>query len=155
MTNSQTIMVSAVPAQLGLKAAALAWPEVALAFSNARPGQSQQTWPGLGHSFYFWCLGPALMGSRAKASDLAWPGPILFWEMGLQVWSRPTVDRTGICLGIDMTISAYYFGILSYYAPILKSTTCYNFKKLNTSSQQLFGCLISHWDQRVLMVIHH
>ena len=33
-------------------------------------------------------------------------------------------DRTGICLGTDMTISAYYFGIfLNYYAPILKSTT--------------------------------
>ena len=28
----------------------------------------------------FWCLGLALMGSRAKASDLAQPGPTLFWE---------------------------------------------------------------------------
>ena len=33
-------------------------------------------------------------------------------------------DRTGTCLGMDMTISAYYFGIFkNYYAPILKSTT--------------------------------
>ena len=33
-------------------------------------------------------------------------------------------DMTGICLGTDMTISAYYFSIFkNYYAPILKPTT--------------------------------
>ena len=37
-----------VPARLGLKAAALAWPEVALAFSNPRPSQSRQTRLGPG-----------------------------------------------------------------------------------------------------------
>jgi hypothetical protein len=39
-------IVSDVPARLGLKAPALAWPEAALAFKNPRPGQSRQ--PGLG-----------------------------------------------------------------------------------------------------------
>ena len=39
---------SAVLARLGLKAVALAWPEAALAFSNARPGQSRQLRLGLG-----------------------------------------------------------------------------------------------------------
>ena len=39
--------ISAVPARLGLKALALAWPEVALASSSTRPGQSHQTWLGL------------------------------------------------------------------------------------------------------------
>jgi len=33
-------IASAVPAWLGLKALALAWPEAALAFSNFRLGQS-------------------------------------------------------------------------------------------------------------------
>jgi hypothetical protein len=47
---------SAVPARLGLKAPALAWPKTALAFAIHRPGQSRQ----LG-------LGPGL----------AWPGPRL------------------------------------------------------------------------------
>jgi len=47
---------SAVPARLGLKAPALAWPEPALAFSNPRPSQSRQT-----------RLGPGL----------AWPRPRL------------------------------------------------------------------------------
>jgi hypothetical protein len=37
---------SAVPARLGLKAPALAWPEAASAFSNPRPGQSRE--PRLG-----------------------------------------------------------------------------------------------------------
>ena len=27
-----------------------------------------------------WCLGPALIGSRAKTSDLAWPWPGPVWE---------------------------------------------------------------------------
>ena len=36
---------SAVPARLGLKAPALAWPEAASAFSNPRPGQSRETCP--------------------------------------------------------------------------------------------------------------
>ena len=40
-------ITSAVLAWLGLKALALAWPEVALASSNTRPGQSHQTWLGL------------------------------------------------------------------------------------------------------------
>ena len=40
--------LSAVPARLGLKAAALAWLETALAFSTHRPGQSRQPGPGLG-----------------------------------------------------------------------------------------------------------
>ena len=39
---------SAVLARLGLKAQALAWPKAALAFSNARPGQSCQPRLGLG-----------------------------------------------------------------------------------------------------------
>ena len=49
---------SAVPAQLGLKATALAWLEVALAFSTHRPGQSHQPGPG---------------------SGLAWPRPWLLY----------------------------------------------------------------------------
>ena len=51
------LLDSAVLARLGLKAPALAWPEVALASSNTRLGQSHQTWLGLG---------------------LAWPRPRLF-----------------------------------------------------------------------------
>ena len=50
------IVVSAVPARLGLEAPALAWPEGASASSDLRPGQSRQ--PRLG-------------------SGLAWPGPRL------------------------------------------------------------------------------
>jgi hypothetical protein len=42
------LRTSAVPARLGLKAPALAWPEAALAFSNVRPGQSRQPRLGLG-----------------------------------------------------------------------------------------------------------
>jgi len=38
---------SVVPARLGLKAAALAWPEAALASSNPGPGQSHQSQLGL------------------------------------------------------------------------------------------------------------
>ena len=57
ITNCYITFTSAVPARLGLKAPALAWPEVALASSNARPGQSHLTWLGLG---------------------LAWPRPRLF-----------------------------------------------------------------------------
>jgi hypothetical protein len=49
---------SAVPARLGLKAAALAWLEAALAFWNLRPGQSHQP-----------RLGPGL----------AWPRPRLLY----------------------------------------------------------------------------
>jgi len=41
---------------LGLKAAALAWPDTALALSNLRPGRCQRLWPG---------------------SGLAWPGYII------------------------------------------------------------------------------
>ena len=52
------IKTSVVLAQLGLKAAALAWPEVASAFSNPRPGQSRQTWLSFG---------------------LAWPKPRLLY----------------------------------------------------------------------------
>ena len=46
--NGWTPIHSAFPARLGLKAPALAWPELALAFSNTRPGQSHQTRLGLG-----------------------------------------------------------------------------------------------------------
>ena len=48
------ILNSAVPARLGLEAAALAWPEAAWAFEIPRPGLSRQrvnnglAWPGLG-----------------------------------------------------------------------------------------------------------
>ena len=48
---------SVVPARLGLKAPALAWPEPALAFSNPRPSQNRQTRLG---------------------SGLAWPRPRLY-----------------------------------------------------------------------------
>ena len=51
-------MCRVVLARLGLKAAALAWLEVASAFSNPRPGQSCQTWLG---------------------SGLAWPRPRLLY----------------------------------------------------------------------------
>jgi hypothetical protein len=51
--NSKYEIISGVPAWLGLKAAALAWPEAALAFQNLRP--SCQLWLRLGHG-------------------LAWPG---------------------------------------------------------------------------------
>ncbi len=47
-------LISDVPARLGLKAAALAWPDMALASSNLRPGRGQWLWPG---------------------SSLAWPRP--------------------------------------------------------------------------------
>ena len=48
---------SDVPARLGLKAPALAWPEAALAFSNAGPGQSRThglapAWLGLSRGFH-------------------------------------------------------------------------------------------------------
>ena len=39
------LITSAVPARLGLKAPALAWPEGAPALSNLRPGQSRQSRP--------------------------------------------------------------------------------------------------------------
>ena len=51
-------VISVVPARLGLKATALAWPELALAFSKPRPSQSRQTG-----------LGPGL----------AWPRPRLLY----------------------------------------------------------------------------
>jgi hypothetical protein len=41
-------VTSAVPAQLGLKALALAWPKAALAFSNPGPGQSHESQLGPG-----------------------------------------------------------------------------------------------------------
>ena len=49
LINVSHATISGVPAQLGLKAPALAWPEVALAFLNLRPGQSchSQLGPGL------------------------------------------------------------------------------------------------------------
>jgi len=40
--------ISGVPARLGLKAPALAWPEAALASSNLRPGQSRHSRLGPG-----------------------------------------------------------------------------------------------------------
>ena len=46
---------SAVPAWLGLKALALAWPKVASAFSNPRPGQSHETWLGPAQAPAFVC----------------------------------------------------------------------------------------------------
>jgi len=48
---------SVVPAWLGLKALALAWPQMALAFSNIRPGQSHhsQLGPGLAQP-WLWLL---------------------------------------------------------------------------------------------------
>ena len=55
---SADVSCSAVLAWLGLKALALAWPEAALAFSNARPGQCHQPRLGLG---------------------LAWPRPWLLY----------------------------------------------------------------------------
>ena len=45
---SCAVAISVVPARLGLKAPALAWPEPALAFSNPRPSQSRQTRLGSG-----------------------------------------------------------------------------------------------------------
>ena len=56
MLLASIVLTSAVPARLGLKALALAWPEVALASSNTRPGQSIKhglalAWPGLGQGF--------------------------------------------------------------------------------------------------------
>jgi hypothetical protein len=56
MGNLQVSLASGVPARLGLKAAALAWPEAAPAFQNLRP--SRQSRLRLGHG-------------------LAWPGPRL------------------------------------------------------------------------------
>jgi hypothetical protein len=47
--------LSAVLAQLGLKATALAWPEAALAFLNLRPGQSHQPRLGLAQAAAFVC----------------------------------------------------------------------------------------------------
>jgi hypothetical protein len=37
---------SAVPARLGLKAAALAWLKPALAFQNLEPSRGRRLWPG-------------------------------------------------------------------------------------------------------------
>jgi hypothetical protein len=71
---------SAVPARLGLKAPALAWPEAALAFSNPRPGQSRRP-----------RLGPGL----------AWPRPRLlyvkifnFFATNQWVYRRATQSNT-------------------------------------------------------------
>jgi hypothetical protein len=47
-TTVSALLSRDVPARLGLKALALAWPEVALAFSNPRPSQSRQTGFGPG-----------------------------------------------------------------------------------------------------------
>jgi hypothetical protein len=46
--NAIAHQLSVVPAWLGLKATALAWLLGALAFSKPRPGQSQDSWLGLG-----------------------------------------------------------------------------------------------------------
>src|SRR5260370_22648369 len=55
--TGKDLLISVLPARLGLKAAALAWLEAALAFRNPRPGQSRRS-----------RLGPGL----------ARPGPRLF-----------------------------------------------------------------------------
>jgi hypothetical protein len=52
---SRVVATSAVPAWLGLKAPALAWPEGALAFQNPRP--SHGSWLRLGHGLAWPRLG--------------------------------------------------------------------------------------------------
>ena len=58
------VAYSDVPARLGLKAPALAWPEVALACSDTRPGQSRHSGLGLG---------------------LAWPRPRLVYVQKVMI----------------------------------------------------------------------
>ena len=72
--NSDSVeLTSAVLAQLGLKAMALAWLEAALAFSTHRPGQSRQPGPG---------------------SGLAWPRPWLLYVQ-CSIFSYRSVGHTG------------------------------------------------------------
>jgi hypothetical protein len=65
------VVVSGVPARLGLKAPALAWPEAALAFSNLRPSQSRQTG-----------LGPGL----------AWPRPRLLYGRIYKFYQKKEIN---------------------------------------------------------------
>jgi len=71
---------SAVPAQLGLKAPALAWPEGALAFQNPRP--SHGSWLQLGHGLAWprpgllqqipWCLPTTATSREQHTCQLTW-----------------------------------------------------------------------------------
>ena len=65
---------SAVPARLGLKAPALAWPEGALALSNLRPGQSRQSRLGSG-------LGPGFIYMYSQSYIL-----LIFFFLGGGIW---------------------------------------------------------------------
>jgi hypothetical protein len=76
---------SAVPARLGLKALALAWPEGALAFQNPRP--SHGSWLRLGHG-------------------LAWPRPGLLQQVPYLVFAHYCYLARAAHTSIDVGVRA-------------------------------------------------